>query len=191
MWLSSNFLPPVIFQTSYSLCYIRPVVVTPHAAPSLFFSFLTSYWHAVSHLQLPHFSDSVLTSQTFPSLPTAALLDLHQFLFSPHLRTTLNLWFPSSILPTCFSVLICSSTGSLLSSFSPLWQYLQCWVSLHFCPTQSTLKSKTKPNQTRIHARSSSWYFFQSLVFKHLRSTFINNNTNTSSMSSRRLRPVY
>ena len=159
----------------------------PHAALSSFFSFLPNYWHEVSHLQLPHLWDSVLMSPTFPSLPSAALLDLHQSLLSLHLNIAPNHWFPTSILPTCFLVLIYSMTGSLLASFSPFWQYLQCCVNLHFRPTASALEIKTKS----ITSRSSWRYYVQSLIFSLLGYIFRNNSVNPSSTSSRRLRAAY
>lgn len=77
---------------------------------------------------------------------------------------TLNLWFPSSIFLICLLVLICSLTGSLLSSLCPLWQYLQCWVNLNFCPTPSSLKTKPKPKQSPLlqdllqDALASLWF---------------------------------
>lgn len=56
------------------------------ATPSSFFSFLLNYWHAISQLQFPDLCDSVLNRSTFPALPGAALLNLHQSLLSFNFR---------------------------------------------------------------------------------------------------------
>lgn len=86
-------------------------------------------------------------------------------------------------------MLICSLTGPLLLSLSPLWQYLQCCVNLHFCPTPSALKSKPKPEQNPSlqdllqDALSSLWL---SLGY-----TFRNNSMNPSFISTRRFKAVY
>lgn len=115
-------------------------------------------------MPFPDLWDSVVIRSTFSALPSAALLNLHQSLLSLNFRITLKLWFPSSIFLICLLVLICNLTGSLSSSLCPLWQYLQCWVNLHFCPTPSALKTKPKPEQNPLlqdllqDALASLWF---------------------------------